>query len=906
MFSRPQTPEPSSVGSSLQQDINKTISGKSLDDKDAKHISCGYCSTNERLQTFHDLKEGDHISLAGDNFKCNISKKQFALYKHHAIVKSVTPFKNDGSEALLTLIQFISTPFSKSVNIQETEEIKMLYYDEIYRCRYRHPTHPPKTIIKRAEQLVKESKKGEYSVLTYNCEHMVRWCVNGTSKSLQVENFFSKIMKWAFELDGMTGRIARLILSCRRLGVLIDIAKLIPEDVAEIAKSKLSMNWLNASFGVLLVMVLLFLLFSIYKHYKLCTEFDKGEICSACCSRKKWEIWLEFTAYLITNGGGFLLLFLSVINWVTGLIFTGSIVLSVSSMYLAPKLWNMFKGPFLGKKNIITSLENIKKGDIVTFHHLKLRHDGIVSVIKLQKTGNGKITKGTFEIIHYALPSLTSRRRIKEDTIDIDLTKEKVWVHDYSGYSVFQPEEVIRRAKLRVGETKFKVFSNRSPHFCYWAKVNENSYNRDDNLYSSVNDIEYEQPFIHKTEDKNLRVVFIDHRNDKILSSCKIDIYEARTKEDIRAGDLIEFKYRKLSHKAICINTISMEKPSEVKVSIVHYGDSYTVVEEDVKFDLNKDTIKVHNYLLIHRFKREDIIKRARAKVGEKKYNIFTNRASHFAENNICKSKDFFITSLDDIAPGDVLIFRYWGLPHQVLVTKIIIDDGNNAMTGTIQFAHYGLEHIFATRKITVEIKLVNLLKTKLKRKGFEGYYTYQNEIAVKRAKSRVGELRFNSLYNKSSDFVFWCKVIQEPSIFVLKSLTPPTKSDRLVVVPHTGEAQEQFQKNWVKTWSELVTGSVIQVCSKKGIIEDKDEALSTIRLIWYNKSKKQIEHKQFSIDLKRNKSRIYIYWCDPRKCYSPVHVIKRAKNTSQHRQFTSELDFCKYCLMQEVGENVN
>lgn len=899
MCSHPQsrdTPMTQSTESCLQQDINKFIQGTHVNEKNAKgtNVSCAHCSTNERVQTFYDLKKGDHISLAGDNFKCNISKRQFALFRHHAIVKSVKPL-NDGSEAILTLIHFNWTPFSKSIKIQETEEIKYLYNEEIYRCRYRHQTHSPKIVIERAEQLVKESKQKKYSVLTYNCEHMVHWCLIGTSKSLQVENLYSKIIKWANEVDGISKRIARLIMSLRRLEMVLDIAKLIPEDVVEIAKS-------NMSFFTLAGMILGFLLFSIYKHYKLSIDFDKGDICKACCARKKWELWLEFSAYLITNSGGFLLLILSTINWISGLIFTGSIILSVSSMYLAPKLWSLFKGPFLGKQNEISSLEEIQEGDIITVHHWKLKHDCIVSSMEVKKTNLGNMTKGKLKVIHFALPSLTSRRRIIEEDYDIDLTVEKVLVHDYSGYVVFPPDEVIRRARLRIGEIKFNALFNRSPHFCFWAKVNERSFIEDDIMYSSLNEIQYKEPFIKKEESENPRVVFTDHRNDKILSSCKIDTYQARTREEIQGGDLIEFKYNKLPHKAICIKVIYMEKFSELKLSVIHYGNAYTIVEEEMKFDLNKDTIEVHKHHPIHSFRREDIIKRAKAKVGETKYSIFTNRASHFASKTVLKTKDLFITSLTDLEPGDAFIYKYWGLPHEAIVVDVKTDEETISATGTIEFVHYGLENIFATRKIVVETKSFNVKQTKLQRKCFDGYYTYPKEISVMRAKSRLGELRFNSVYNKSSDFVFWCKIIQEPSVFVLKSPTKANNvdiSENLVVFPHSGKVMEQFQENWIKTWSELAIGSVIKVCGKLGILENLYEASNKIGVIYYNKSKKQIESQQFNIDLKKSKERIFVYWCDPRKCYLPHNIITRAKFEFRNSKFTSDWDFCKYVVMK-------
>jgi hypothetical protein len=46
---------------------------------------------------------------------------------------------------------------------------------------------------------------------------------------------------------------------------------------------------------------------------------------------------------------------------------------------------------------------------------------------------------------------------------------ENMHIHDYGNVEVYERDEVVRRAKERIGEHKFNMFTNRSSHLAKWC-----------------------------------------------------------------------------------------------------------------------------------------------------------------------------------------------------------------------------------------------------------------------------------------------------------------------------------------------------------------------------------------------------------------------------------------------------
>ncbi|VDI59166.1 Hypothetical predicted protein [Mytilus galloprovincialis] len=860
------------------------------------NIKCTYCAKEQRILSFHELKPGDHISLAGEKLKFNLFKKQHAFYKHHALIKSVHPLNRDGSSAILRMIHFIWTPFSKSIKIRVTREIKNLYNDEIYKHIYRYPTHCPETIIKRAEKLLSDSEKKPYSVLSFNCEHMVHWCVNGTTKSLQVDNLIKQIIQWAHEAGGAIGKLARAIAKCREL--LIEILRATSvalDDLAQLAGKAQKAKHVSFAAAVTLgCMTLLYLLCCIYRTFNYYQEFQMKHICQKCYSKKKWEIWLTFCAYVFSNLGGFGLLHLANTKWLAVLFCSGSVILSAVSMYLAQNVYAWFKSPFSGLEVQIRKLTELKQGDVITFYQWGLKHDGIVVNVEIENGEN----KGKVEIVHYSWSSIISWREIVAEKVMLDLTNDKVWLHDFSCYSVHTPDEVVRRARLRIGETKFAFFSNRSSHFCFWAKVNENSNENDEYLTQKIH-FQYERPFSRSKGDLELPQVYIDHRRRKLISTNIYEKRSVRIHEDIKPGDLIEFKFHYgLFHKAICTKVKKLsESKNEVQLTVVHYGSSYKVVEETRSFNLNREEINVYLYHPLHRYPRADVIERAKAKVSEQKYCIIGRRASHFADSIISRREDVVVKSFRDVLKGDVIIYSYWNFWHEAVVVEVNEEH--------FEIVHYGLQHFFATREIIKEKMKIDVTQKVIKKKGFNGYQTYPSEVTVARAMSRIGEQRFSVFGNKSFDFIHWCKVLQMPSVYSRRYAENDANEilKQYVIVPHTGEiVEESFHKNWIKTWEELTIGAILYLRGIYGILVCIDEESGIIKLSCYRQNIKKVAQRCFSIDLKKNKESIWIYWCDPRTCNTPEEIVDRALIRDRYEipDSASAWEFCKGCVINK------
>lgn len=117
-------------------------------------------------------------------------------------------------------------------------------------------------------------------------------------------------------------------------------------------------------------------------------------------------------------------------------------------------------------------------------------------------------------------------------------------------------------------------------------------------------------------------------------------------------GDVIEFKYRGFPHEAV-VTKISYVQ--SVKAKVVHFDyngllGSRTVVEENIEFSLYKGNNYIHEYKDQETYDAKTVVERARLKVGEKNFNVFTNRSSHVArwckiksaslEKNVVKPSD--------------------------------------------------------------------------------------------------------------------------------------------------------------------------------------------------------------------------------------------------------------------------
>lgn len=74
------------------------------------------------------------------------------------------------------------------------------------------------------------------------------------------------------------------------------------------------------------------------------------------------------------------------------------------------------------------------------------------------------------KIIHYNYNGLFGSREVVEEKIKLSLSKNN-YIHDFTSADTYDAEEVVRRARSRLGEKKFNCFTNRSSHLAYWCKI---------------------------------------------------------------------------------------------------------------------------------------------------------------------------------------------------------------------------------------------------------------------------------------------------------------------------------------------------------------------------------------------------------------------------------------------------
>ncbi|KAH3868637.1 hypothetical protein DPMN_031788 [Dreissena polymorpha] len=101
---------------------------------------------------------------------------------------------------------------------------------------------------------------------------------------------------------------------------------------------------------------------------------------------------------------------------------------------------------------------DLEKGSIVEFTYYGINHQGILTEFDEEHK--------TITVIHYGSHSLFSTRTIMEDTLDMDLKTQSLKMYQcVDGMRHNEPSEVIRKAKTRLGEQKWRA-GNRSWDFC--------------------------------------------------------------------------------------------------------------------------------------------------------------------------------------------------------------------------------------------------------------------------------------------------------------------------------------------------------------------------------------------------------------------------------------------------------
>jgi len=433
--------------------------------------------------------------------------------------------------------------------------------------------------------------------------------------------------------------------------------------------------------------------------------------------------------------------------------------------------------------------------------------------------------------------------------------------------------------------------------------------------YTDITDIPDKMMFLRSINPmesiSGLQKVNVDHTRNRIHASKELGHDWARNRDEVKPGQIVEFKWREDWLKGICTDVIVQNTPSKLEFKVVHYGAQRprTVIEETFPIDLRYEDIWIYRYHPVYRYPTDEVIRRTLARIGECKYRTLTNNSKHFVEGVVKKDKDEMVKDFDEIEPGDAITFDYWGLKHDAVVTAVELEDAKANSVAQVTVIHYALDHFWSTRTIKEETIRLSLEKDIVYKKSFSGCVPYPKQKAVERARSRLGEQRFHAVDNQSRDFVHWAIVVQTPGIARRVGKNGERMSDMLLMpkVGKVGKRSEHFDLHRVQTLSELKVGSIVEwtyfLIPHQGIVSEVNEKMGIIKVIHYGAShlfaKRTIVEEELPIDL--SKIKLGIYLCNPKLCFEGNVVLKKAKARLGEQRWEAgnrSWEFCVACVL--------
>lgn len=547
-------------------------------------VKCRDCALEQPVEDFKTLKLGDTISFPGGVIQIYVCNERFRYitYKHYALIKSVVLLDIDGYSAMISMIQFIWSPYSNSMIIRDITEIKSVYKDEIYKYIYRSPTNSPEIIIGRAEHLLEESKLRSCSILSYNFERMVWWCVFETTQCLQL-GVLEKIVQRADDADWKVRKIAYTIVKYRLIA--FKILKCI----------------LNLSPVPLRCKILMHCLICVYSQTCYYKRFQSNHICEKCYSKKSLDTWYELCFYILSNldGIGLLVSSLQKVLWLKGFMgmvdetphendgnnlqnnqcvfqYEGPFSRNEEDVKLPEVHIDHRRGKWIStnkvKKSTVRKIEEIKPGDLIEFeYHYILFHKAICTEVIC----TGIDSEVELKYVHYGASGT-----VIEDHRTFNVKRETIHVYLYHPLHRFPRADIVRRARAKLKEQNYSIFRRRASHFA--------------------------DEIVHRGEDF-------------VLTSFS----------DIQQGDVIIYSYRALWHEAVVtkVNTKSYE--------IVHYGLKHffatrEIITEELEIDVKTQVIKKKEFNGYHTYPSMVTVERAMSRIGERRFSIFGNRSDDF------------------------------------------------------------------------------------------------------------------------------------------------------------------------------------------------------------------------------------------------------------------------------------
>jgi hypothetical protein len=312
----------------------------------------------------------------------------------------------------------------------------------------------------------------------------------------------------------------------------------------------------------------------------------------------------------------------------------------------------------------VCSMKQIKPGDHIAFPGIMYAHHAIVVTVAYV-TKDESDSEAFIEIVHATntsakatlacLHPFGSKARLRQVNEIINCKERKVIVFKYSSdVKPFPPAEIVKRAIAGAdadkaggqGHFKYDLLRSNCEHFATWCvtgrKLSIQVHKMimvlwmlfkcvflDINGEFVRNEKEYESGMICKN---------CYSRNKRLLEVPKKNVMDAN---DITSGDIIIYSYCFLWHYAVVLGVLDI-KENYVKCQIAHY--TYcglmmhgTIVQEDLIIPLDGSVMVTVYPKTFNVFPPEEVVERARSRIGEQMFAFFTNDSVQFSR--WCKLK---------------------------------------------------------------------------------------------------------------------------------------------------------------------------------------------------------------------------------------------------------------------------
>lgn len=502
--------------------------------------TCATCSKPKKVIHVNHLEKGQHISMPCYYFDDNAKK---VVYEHHAIVIGIV--KRNHPDITMNLIHF--TKVGEKLTLCKEEKAFCLTDNYLNIVTYSKAKQPDEIIQRAEDTFLQNTDFKKYNLITKNCEHFATWCVVGEGQSFQVQSLQNKTANVVSILFGNSSKIAKYI-----------------NRLISFSESKITSSFKTASPEYPLSgKAVVYLTYAIMMTVLHIMHYNDKKLCRACLKGKLLDIWLLLGAIEAVSLTPLILAYACPTLASEGEIPKAilEILLSASFQISVPRLRKALSSPFSVDCMKVQDLADIACGDIISIRYCGIYFKGIVTLCELTEgSKSGEIT-----IVYYGVQSF--HRTIVEKPFKVD-KESNIFIFDCTPFPTYPAQRVVRRAKSRIGETKWNMFSNRTIHFLYWAKRKNDIHEMD--TPSAPSSVYIEQREIHTRADL--------------------------TKGDIVKCDVIGFISDTGIVSSITPTTPSSERKFEMEVYKLSfsgkvYSNKYTV-------DLNNDTVYVKIHML--------------------------------------------------------------------------------------------------------------------------------------------------------------------------------------------------------------------------------------------------------------------------------------------------------------------